>query len=354
MTQPKKSRATIPKDIAADSLYSSDRTCCVCNEPGKPIQIHHIDENPAHNSIENLAVLCLLCHEQTQISGGFGRKLDCHQVVRYRDAWLDRVSKRRDQADQQAIQFLNKIHHEGSTPRLPIPLNDYVALLPSLLERAYQNAQQGWGSGVTSEMLNASYEAIAALEGMLTYLAGFYPKGHFDERNPRNYISEIISSRFIWHKHVAEPGGGGTGGTMIGPLVSARVIHDIELMVENLVLALSGEFNECFEKSLDWKANWDRASICFKAGGERNDAKLLHAPGETSPIYEKPSYWVISEDKKDGPFCQRCYDTDQKLIRLQGGSNDKWLCHACKSYFYGPNHQPPQRKVISNGWKAWT
>ncbi|MEI6207356.1 MAG: hypothetical protein WCP20_11270 [Desulfuromonadales bacterium] len=76
---------------------------------------------------------------------------------------------------------------------------------------------------------------------------------------------------------------------MIGPVVSARVIHDKEMMVENMVLALSGEFNECFEKFLDWKANWERSTICFKAEGVKNVTNHLPAPGGNTPIYEKLS-----------------------------------------------------------------
>jgi hypothetical protein len=83
----KKQRTPIPEDIAAQVQFLSDRTCCVCRKPGKPIQIHHIDENPSNNALDNLAVMCLACHDLTQIRGGFGRKLDAAQVKLYRDDW---------------------------------------------------------------------------------------------------------------------------------------------------------------------------------------------------------------------------------------------------------------------------
>jgi hypothetical protein len=54
-----------------------------------------VDENPANNDPENLAVLCLDCHRDTQIRGGFDRKLDEGQVRLYRDDWLERVRKYR-------------------------------------------------------------------------------------------------------------------------------------------------------------------------------------------------------------------------------------------------------------------
>lgn len=90
----KKNRATIPTDVAAQALFLSDRTCCVCRRP-KRVQIHHIDEDPSNNALENLAVLCFDCHTETQIRGGFDRKLDAAQIVLYRDQWLATVAQQR-------------------------------------------------------------------------------------------------------------------------------------------------------------------------------------------------------------------------------------------------------------------
>lgn len=59
------------------------------------MQIHHIDENPSNNALSNLAVLCFDCHRETQISGGFDRKLDAGQVILYKDDWLELVSQKR-------------------------------------------------------------------------------------------------------------------------------------------------------------------------------------------------------------------------------------------------------------------
>lgn len=100
----KKKRIPIPKDLAADVLFAADRTCCVCRENGKAIQIHHIDGDPSNNTPENLVVLCLEHHNQTQITGGFGRKLDAPLVARYRDEWLKDVKGRRtQQANERAV-----------------------------------------------------------------------------------------------------------------------------------------------------------------------------------------------------------------------------------------------------------
>jgi hypothetical protein len=86
---------SIPVDLAAKILFLSDRTCCVCRVKGKPVQIHHIDEDNSNHKIENLATLCLDCHTETQIKGGFHRKLDAEQVRLYRDDWLKIVARDR-------------------------------------------------------------------------------------------------------------------------------------------------------------------------------------------------------------------------------------------------------------------
>lgn len=91
----KKKRINIPPRIAARILFLADHTCCRCWVPDKPVQIHHIDEDPSNNTIENLAVLCLEHHNETQISGGFGRKLDADSVMLYRNDWNVRVAERR-------------------------------------------------------------------------------------------------------------------------------------------------------------------------------------------------------------------------------------------------------------------
>lgn len=88
-------RRKIPEDVAAHVLFLADRTCCICNE-AKEVQIHHINENPSSNTVDNLAVLCFDCHGKTQLKGGFGRKLDAAQVRLYRDHWHSTVEQRRE------------------------------------------------------------------------------------------------------------------------------------------------------------------------------------------------------------------------------------------------------------------
>ena len=88
-------RVPIPEEMAAKILFLSDRICCICHTPSKPTQIHHINLNPKDNRITNLCVLCLDCHNNTQIKGGFHRKLNPPLVRLYRNEWIKLVKKRK-------------------------------------------------------------------------------------------------------------------------------------------------------------------------------------------------------------------------------------------------------------------
>jgi integrase len=79
--------------IFDDVMFLSDRTCCVCRKRGK--QIHHIDGDNTNDDISNLCLLCYDCHEETQIKGGFSRKLSPGQIRLFRDEWYEFVKQMR-------------------------------------------------------------------------------------------------------------------------------------------------------------------------------------------------------------------------------------------------------------------
>lgn len=75
-------------------MVVSDRTCCVCRIPDRPVQLHHIGGDRTNADPDNFAVLCLDGHNETQVIGGFGRGLNAAQVRLYRDAWIAAVAER--------------------------------------------------------------------------------------------------------------------------------------------------------------------------------------------------------------------------------------------------------------------
>ena len=242
-----------------DVVFASDRTCCVCRERGKAIQIHHIDEDPSNNVFDNLSVLCLECHNDTQMKGGFSRKLNSSLVIKYRDEWSDRVKFRRDLADEMAVnrqvsetslsqQVETNPHSVVQHTQLKDPPMDYINSLPKFKSALLSQAQPKWDTGVTATMVQASYDYIDSLNGVLVTLASYYSPKQFGNQSAHEYFSEIISSRFQWHRTIAEPHSPGTGGTIVNVTCGGSVIADVEKMIEDMVMALVG-----YDDSFDWK-----------------------------------------------------------------------------------------------------
>ena len=251
----KKKRIPISDELSAEVMFSADRTCCVCNERGKAVQVHHIDEDPSNNDFENLAVVCLQCHDDTQIKGGFGRKLNAELVVKYRGEWLVRVRKRRDEADQNAISRVSgrkRITHPIGTIEYSEERNDaildYVNSLPKYRKELWEKLQPQLDTGVTATVVQASYDHIDALQGVLVTMADFYPPSNFDGEEPHRFFSNQVSMRFAWHRSYAEPDGPATGGTIVNILVVSNVVSDVEKMVADMAESLVW-----YDDRFDWR-----------------------------------------------------------------------------------------------------
>jgi hypothetical protein len=74
-------------------MVASASVCCRCRIDGRPVQLHHIDGDRSNADPDNFAVLCLDCHHETQITGGFARRLSAAQVRQYRDQWATAVAE---------------------------------------------------------------------------------------------------------------------------------------------------------------------------------------------------------------------------------------------------------------------
>jgi len=268
----RKLRIPIPNDVAAEILFLSDRTCCVCNIRGKQVQIHHIDENPANNVIDNLSILCFECHDQTMIKGGFGRKLEAKQIIKYRSEWLKRVKGRKAKADEIAsIQtvtgstetaiisnilidedFLNYKTYDD-----PLILKEYLDKILIIHQAQLTIAQTKWDTGITTVMNQGNSDMVDFYEEVLIELSTFYPKGHFNNQIPKKYFNELISSKFLWHRLVLEPQGVGTGGSIVSTMTGGKVMNDLKEMILDIVNSLLWPYE--IEEQIDlykWREEW--------------------------------------------------------------------------------------------------
>jgi hypothetical protein len=80
-----KYRKPVPTEIASQVLLANRHACCVCQKI--QVQLHHIDDNPANNDPENLAVLCLSHHNQASMQIGLSRKLRPQDIRHYKAQW---------------------------------------------------------------------------------------------------------------------------------------------------------------------------------------------------------------------------------------------------------------------------
>jgi len=132
----------------------------------------------------------------------------------------------------------------------------FIKALPKLKRVVYENAREGWDTGITAEMRQASYDVIDFLEYAWLRLAEFYPSGHFGGRSARDYIRDYIRGRFEFHWSKHEPDGPGTGGTIVGVMVGGDVMDDLEAMIADTVGTLFMHHNDFDYQAwlLDWRA----------------------------------------------------------------------------------------------------
>ena len=62
--------------------------------------------------------------------------------------------------------------------------------------------------------------------------------------------------------------------------------------------------------------------------------------------YEAPYYWLEEAGKKEGPYCQKCYDSEGKQLRLQDHKNGHWYCLSCRSSVTDGSYSPPTRANV--------
>ncbi len=115
-----------------------------------------------------------------------------------------------------------------------------------------RQAQPKFDTGNTATIVQANYDYIDSLTGILVTIANYYSPEQFGNHSPQEYFSEIISSRFQWHSTIAEPHGPRTGGTIAKINISGGVTSDVEKMVEDIVIGLVS-----YEESFDWE-DWPK------------------------------------------------------------------------------------------------
>ncbi|WP_419813437.1 hypothetical protein [Bacterioplanoides sp.] len=69
---------------------------------------------------------------------------------------------------------------------------------------------------------------------------------------------------------------------------------------------------------------------------------------ESKMIWDSPYYWLGEKTDQNGPFCQKCFDDNKKLIRLQGNGEGYWSCKVCKSNYTDSTYVSPSSVAFSS------
>jgi hypothetical protein len=244
-------RTPIPDCVAAEVLYQHDRICCVCNEPGKAIQIHHIDENPSNHSLENLAVLCLQHHEETHLHGGFGRKLRAVDVMKHREEWTRRVGERRALVDKLVVEKMATV--SAKAERRPFRyrpsaklLKLYLDNIPDIIGDTYAKAEEIVRDGDSKDAVAAARLVIGVLEQILVQLSKWVDPHHFEGKPPRDYYSEFLAERNRWNRLLIEPKDYGTRARTGTVETLESTVVDLRYAINSLVVPLSKAYLQDF------------------------------------------------------------------------------------------------------------
>lgn len=85
---------------------------------------------------------------------------------------------------------------------------------------------------------------------------------------------------------------------------------------------------------------------------EENQDLRARLEKSTALTFESPYYWNLGADgAKDGPFCQVCQDSSDKLIRLHEAIRTRgwWDCKVCSQHFTDKNYVAPDYSSRSRG-----
>ncbi len=130
----------------------------------------------------------------------------------------------------------------------------YISKIIELKETYYKFAKFGWNTGKTSSMNNASKDIIELYEDIINKLSEFYPQDHFTE-TPKTYFNGKIVASFDWHRKVFETEGIGLNGTIVSTMVRGSVIHDLDQMIQDIIIALSLKYDVDLT---EWKEKWNK------------------------------------------------------------------------------------------------
>jgi len=214
-----KQRKKIPERTEITLLDICDHTCCVCRE-SQEIQIHHINKDSQDNNIENLAPLCLICHDKAEKTGGLSRNFSPKYITKRREEWIAMCEERKEKHVKRKNEKDNKkpanlepqdIFSQGQplTQLQIATINALPRIKTELLVKRNKQLSEAITT-TTIDMVNAYTEYEKSLKSILIMVADFCDPRHFIDQSPKEFFEEIISTQskffsLISHFHLDPP-----------------------------------------------------------------------------------------------------------------------------------------------------
>lgn len=145
-----------------------------------------------------------------------------------------------------------------------------------------------------------------------------------------SYVLFELGSRWGQKLFIAPIFANGTAGRLVkGPLagvnaLSASTTADVHQFLRNVGVRVGADLRDPqhYTKQV-------AAVVAFASVVTEEEQKAVEP--EPTMRYEAPYYFRIISSGEEGPFCQNCWDTNRKAIRLQSNVRGMWFCQNCKN-----------------------
>ncbi len=148
-----KKRKKIPDTAADEVMFKADLLCCVCEKRGH--QIHHIDNDPSNNDLDNLVLLCFEHHDEVTHQGGLSRRLSPSLLQNYRNSLYRKVEAKRN---------LPVLDEAASTNRQVDEDRFFQLMLDAVSVREIQKIRRNLNPDENDKTLEAIYDLSSYLE----------------------------------------------------------------------------------------------------------------------------------------------------------------------------------------------
>lgn len=123
-----KKRIPIPKNDIAIVLSKNRHTCCICHV-SKNVQTHHLDGDTTNNIENNIAIVCINCHDNIHKKGKMSRNYLKEEIEIYKKDWEEFCKRLRPKTENNIEKSL--LH------RMKEP-NDKIEFLKTLSSELFQ------------------------------------------------------------------------------------------------------------------------------------------------------------------------------------------------------------------------